>query len=95
MTPCKVCGSPTRDVFGKRILFKYDVRYVLCGSCGFLATETPWWLGEAYSEALMGLRDVGMVQRNLQVADIAADLIIDHLTLPDPLWTTAAGQVCW
>ena len=79
MTTCRVCSSRVREVFRKVVLEKHLVRYFQCAACDFLATEPPWWLAEAYTEALMGLRDVGMVQRNLWVAEVASRFIFEHL----------------
>lgn len=76
---CKICSATATPVFNKRILFKYEVAYYQCSACGFLFTEEPYWLNEAYDETIKGIRDVGMVQRNLQVADLTERLIVRYL----------------
>jgi hypothetical protein len=46
------------------ILNKYSVQYFRCRQCGFIQTEQPFWLEEAYSSAI-ACQDVGIMQRNL------------------------------
>jgi hypothetical protein len=40
------------------------VKYFCCRTCGFLQTEEPYWLGEAYSSAIASI-DTGILYRNL------------------------------
>lgn len=61
---CKVCDAES-DLFGDAIVLrKHPVRYFRCSACGFIQTETPYWLEEAYSSAI-ARQDVGIMQRNL------------------------------
>jgi hypothetical protein len=46
------------------VLRKYRVRYFRCSVCGFIQTESPYWLDEAYSSAI-ARQDVGIMWRNL------------------------------
>lgn len=62
-TRCKICAQPSAFWASARVLGKYDVQYFRCASCGFVQTETPFWLEEAYSDAITK-SDIGMVQRN-------------------------------
>jgi hypothetical protein len=72
--PCKVCGTPS-DVFGEtEVLRKYRVQYYRCGRCGFIQTETPYWLEEAYSSAI-AKQDVGAMQRNLANCKLTSAVI--------------------
>jgi Methyltransferase domain len=50
-------------LFMARILGKYDVQYFHCRDCGFVRTERPYWLEEAYSAAI-AVTDTGILQRN-------------------------------
>ena len=61
---CKVCNDKVNKLFVARVLSKYDITYFYCNNCGFLSTEEPYWLGEAYSEAI-SLSDIGMLNRNI------------------------------
>ena len=64
MTACKICGSETREAGQHKILDKYDVKYYYCDHCGFMRTENPYWLDEAYS-APINLTDTGYATRNI------------------------------
>ena len=35
------------------ILKKYKVNYWRCQNCGFIETDTPYWLDESYSDAFV------------------------------------------
>jgi hypothetical protein len=56
------------------ILNKHRVLYYRCTNCGFIQTEKPYWLAEAYSEALQAI-DVGIMQRNLTAAIVTSAVI--------------------
>jgi hypothetical protein len=49
------------------ILNKYAVSYFRCDFCGFIQTEEPYWLEEAYSSVITA-SDVGLVRRNLHLS---------------------------
>lgn len=53
--------------FSETVLGKYDVSYFHCRECGFLRTEEPYWLDEAYTRAIAAA-DTGLLQRNFTVA---------------------------
>lgn len=76
---CLICDSEARMCFQKTVLFKHAVNYFRCPACGFLFTEKPYWLAEAYQEDLKGIRDIGMVERNLHMSDLTVRLINRHL----------------
>jgi hypothetical protein len=71
---CEIC-SHTSDFFAAALIRrKHEIRYYQCGNCGFTQTESPYWLDEAYSEAITS-SDVGLVGRNLAMARKARALI--------------------
>lgn len=72
---CRVCAGPA-GAFGPRIqiLRRYDIRYFMCESCGLVQTEEPYWLDEAYSEAIAP-SDVGIVSRNVSLVPITSLVI--------------------
>ena len=71
---CKVCGTPS-DLFGEtEVLRKYRVQYFRCGMCGFIQTESPDWLEEAYSSAI-ARQDVGIMQRNLVNCEVTSGVL--------------------
>ena len=66
---CRICEASTNVHFRSRILSKYDVAYYLCDNCGFLGTERPYWLDEAYANPIAA-EDVDLVGRNLRMRRI-------------------------
>lgn len=59
---CKICGSQT-DIFGtSKVLGKCTASYLQCKSCGFIFAEDPYWLSEAYANAITA-SDMGTVSR--------------------------------
>lgn len=71
---CKICSRITSPWAKTKILDKQDVQYFRCGNCGFIQTEEPYWLGEAYSESITG-SDLGLVGRNIICSTICKALI--------------------
>lgn len=61
---CGVCGLHSVFFGEAKVLRKYLVRYFRCEQCGFIQTESPYWLQEAYSSAIAS-QDVGIMQRNI------------------------------
>ncbi len=59
----KITGGPASYLFTTKVLSKYDVNYYRCDETGFIQTEEPYWLEEAYQSAIVAL-DVGLAQRN-------------------------------
>ena len=49
------------------ILNRYTVAYFWCRNCGFLQTEEPYWLEEAYQESI-NKSDTGILSRNLYLS---------------------------
>jgi methyltransferase family protein len=71
---CNICESPN-ELFGTGlVLNKYEVKFFRCSSCGFIQTETPYWLEEAYSKAIAS-SDIGYVGRNVGMARVTRALI--------------------
>ncbi|KAA9383075.1 class I SAM-dependent methyltransferase [Neorhizobium galegae] len=74
MVKSKITGGTTKLLFTTKVLNKYDVRYYLCEETGFIQTEEPYWLEEAYASAITKL-DVGLVGRNIQLSETLARVI--------------------
>ncbi|WP_235006738.1 methyltransferase domain-containing protein [Calothrix rhizosoleniae] len=74
---CKVCNSDSFHLSTAKILQKYEVNYFQCSHCGFVQTEHPYWLDEAYSEAI-AVSDVGLVYRNNIMANITGKLLFNY-----------------
>lgn len=74
MSKCGICGDSMSRVFSATLLRRYQVSYFQCASCGFLQTERPYWLEEAYGAAI-SVADTGLVQRNFSISAKLAVLI--------------------
>ena len=73
---CKICNNFIQaEAFEKLVLNKYKIKYYICSNCGFLQTEEPFWLEEAYSEAISSA-DVGLLSRNIENSDILRKTIL-------------------
>lgn len=59
---CRVCGAPSTLVFSLQVI-GHAVRYFDCAECGYLQTQAPHWLDEAYSRAINDV-DTGIMMRN-------------------------------
>lgn len=62
------------EAFTATLLKKYPVNYFHCRECGLLQTEAPYWLDEAYDEAI-AVADTGLVMRNTLTAAKLATLL--------------------
>lgn len=64
MRSCPICDTNGKEIFTGRLLKKYDVKYYQCPKCALVYTESPYWLPEAYSDAISRY-DTGVMQRNV------------------------------
>ncbi|WP_459200952.1 class I SAM-dependent methyltransferase [Methanococcus sp. CF] len=64
---CKICNCESNEVFTAKILNKYDIKYYHCDECGFLQTENPYWIDEAYSQPINS-SDTGYMRRNIHLS---------------------------
>jgi len=71
---CNICNRETLPFQQAMVRGKYNVQYFCCPNCGFIQTESPYWLGEAYAEAI-NTSDVGLVARNLETARVTKAVI--------------------
>ena len=62
---CKICEANSKEFDTAKIMSKYQIKYFRCEKCGFIQTEEPYWLTEAYSEAITD-SDIGLIQRNIE-----------------------------
>lgn len=77
MVSCKICDSLSEFVFGKKILQKYNASFFKCTNCGFLQTESPYWLEESYRLPFTPL-DVWLVARPLNISQVTENLILNY-----------------
>jgi Methyltransferase domain len=71
---CVICHSTRCQFATATILGRHDITYYRCEGCGLVQTEEPYWLAEAYSDAI-GASDIGLVGRNLRFADTTRAMI--------------------
>lgn len=71
---CKICNQPNQPIFNAKILNNYDIKYYHCQNCGFLHTEEPFWLEEAYAESI-NVTDTGVMRRNLSLSQMVSILL--------------------
>lgn len=71
---CKICNDSTDPLFTAMVLKKYNIRYFWCRNCGFLQTEEPYWLDEAYNDAI-NIYDTGCVSRSISLSRVATAII--------------------
>ena len=65
---CKICRKENNVCYSAEILFKYNIDYFQCSNCGFVQTEEPFWLDEAYARPI-NYSDTGYIVRNLLYSD--------------------------
>lgn len=65
---CPICSHQRDFCFRAKVLRQHEIEYCYCNVCGLLQTESPFWLEEAYSEAIATI-DTGIIQRNLLIAE--------------------------
>lgn len=73
-TECRVCRAPSDSFGAATVLGKYRVEYFRCRDCQFMQTETPYWLEEAYQDAIIST-DVGLIGRNEKDARIVSRVL--------------------
>ena len=88
---CRICSNEAELFDRATVLSKYDVAYYRCANCGFVQTETPYWLDEAYTKAINAV-DTGIMQRNLLHRRITSSII--ELLFPEarPVLDYGAGH---
>lgn len=79
MTKCKICEASSTPLFTTKVLGKHDVAYNRCTDCGFIQTDEPFWLGEAYSSAINEI-DLGPLSRAISSAPIVEGVILTQLS---------------
>lgn len=74
---CRVCGRQSGFVFAQDVI-GHGVAYFECPNCGYLQTERPFWLDQAYSSAINDV-DTGILLRNgLNLGRVVMTLLALH-----------------
>jgi hypothetical protein len=85
----KITGGGVELVFTAKLLGKHDVRYYRCLETGFIQTEEPYWLAEAYAAAITA-SDVGAVKRSIHFSKVMA-AVISRFFNPDKRFLDFGG----
>lgn len=85
----KITGGAVSYLFTETVLGKYPVKYYRCEDTGFIQTEEPFWLKEAYASAITSL-DLGILFRNEKFCDAVSRIIVENFS-PDGLFLDYAG----
>lgn len=86
----KITGGDTTLLFTAKLLNKYDVKYYRCNETGFIQTEEPYWLDEAYSSTITKL-DIGLPYRNINLADTLSKVLVKHFDYKGTFLDYAGG----
>lgn len=86
---CLVCDGESTTEFTTEIMHKYTVQYYRCHICGFVQTEPPYWLSEAYKEPIQ-VADTGLLARNIHFSKLTAAIILAFFD-PKSLYLDYAG----
>jgi|688.fasta_scaffold05370_6 hypothetical protein len=76
MYKCQSCDHVTKNVLKELIPNKYNFNDHQCENYGFIQTNEPLWLDEAYQNAITSL-DLGINHRNLHFS-IEIEKLINH-----------------
>lgn len=71
---CKICGKESIPFDNALVLGKHKVSYCRCHCCGFIQTEDPYWLPEAYSSAITD-SDIGLIARNIHLSGVINNVL--------------------
>lgn len=71
---CKICSTISAIFASAKILDVYEVTYYQCERCGFVQTEEPYWLEEAYLKPI-NASDTGIMARNSDNARIVSAVL--------------------
>jgi hypothetical protein len=71
---CCICETANEPFGSGLVLNKYNVRFFRCPKCGFIQTEAPYWLEEAYTTPIVK-SDLGYVSRNIGMSRVTRALI--------------------
>ena len=70
----RITGNDTKPLFTTEVMGKHQVTYHQCLDTQFIQTDEPFWLAEAYSDAITAL-DLGIVSRNIDKAQLTKTVI--------------------
>ena len=76
MNKCRCCSNNLNEQLFSAELLKKNVAYFECNNCGYVQTEEPSWLEDAYA-SIINNSDTGIMSRNLSnVSLVLATLVL-------------------
>jgi len=87
---CNICKTESVFLFKNLVLNKYKVAYYRCPKCDFIQTEKPFWLDEAYGNAITDL-DIGLVSRNINFSNLIEKIIKNNFDFKKKFLDYAGG----
>jgi len=73
-TTCRVCNKTVEVIFSTVLLQKHPAQFFKCYQCGYVQTEFPFWLEEAYSSPINDV-DTGLMMRSYWQRNVTSTLI--------------------
>lgn len=86
---CRACAGEAKYLWNGKLL-DLTVSYFECKVCGYVQTESPYWLERAYSEAI-NVSDTGIMMRNLANARIVMATLLSLRCLDGRVVDYAGG----
>lgn len=71
---CRLCAGEADKAFDAVVLGRHTVAYFRCSACDLLQTEEPFWLEQAYDDAISDA-DTGIVMRNIYLMKVVSVLL--------------------
>lgn len=68
-----ISGDPCEALFESRVLGKHKAEYFLDRATGYIFAKQPYWLDEAYSDAI-AVTDTGILDRNLRNIRVCSEI---------------------
>lgn len=87
---CLVCEQKSSYLMKDIILQKYNIEYYVCKSCNCIFTEEPYWLDEAYNDAI-SIVDTGIMLRNMNVLNNLMSILSTYFKPNSKLVDFGAG----
>jgi hypothetical protein len=72
---CHICQHAAEPFGRAEILGRHDVQYFRCSVCGFVQTERPYWIEEAYRSAITDT-DLGVISRATTFSRFTRNLLL-------------------
>lgn len=87
---CRICGSKAGTFRHLLILGRHRAGLHQCEGCGFVQTDEPWWLEEAYDDAITGT-DLGLLARARTLSERIPPLLAGAGALRGPVLDWGGG----